>query len=105
MSKPIVTGLMAYGMSGRVFHAPFINAHPGFELKAVVERHEKKASMRYPNIFSYNRTDKLLNDPEVELIIINTPNNTHFELAKKALEAGKHVLIEKPIAVSTDEVK
>ncbi|MDB5024081.1 MAG: oxidoreductase [Mucilaginibacter sp.] len=92
-------------MSGRIFHAPFISAHPGFELRAVVERHEKKASLRYPGIVSYDQTNELLNDHQIELVIINTPNNTHFDLAKQALKAGKHVLIEKPIAAASAEVK
>ena len=96
---------MAYGMSGRVFHAPFIYAHPGFELNAVVERHEKKAAGRYPGIVSYNQTEELLNDQGIELIIINTPNNTHFDLAKRSLQAGKHVLVEKPITATAAEVK
>jgi len=105
MQSPINTGLMAYGMSGRVFHAPFIYAHPGFELSAVVERHEKKMSERYPGIVSYDKTEDLLNDQQIELIIVNTPNNTHFDLAKKSLQAGKHVLVEKPIAATVAEVK
>lgn len=96
---------MAYGMSGRVFHAPFIDAHPGFELSAVVERHEKKMAERYPGIISYNQTEELLNDKEIELIIVNTPNNTHFDLAQRSLQAGKHVLVEKPIAATVAEVK
>jgi predicted dehydrogenase len=105
MSEPIKTGLMAYGMSGRVFHAPFISVHTGFELKAVVERHEKKSILQYPNITSYNSIDELLADDEIELAIVNTPNNTHFDFAMQALAAGKHVLIEKPAAVTTKQVK
>ncbi|MBS1522037.1 MAG: Gfo/Idh/MocA family oxidoreductase [Bacteroidetes bacterium] len=105
MQSPIKTGLMAYGMSGRVFHAPFIYAHPGFELRAVVERHEKKMTERYPGIISYNQTEELLDDQQIELIIVNTPNNTHFDLAKRSLQAGKHVLVEKPIAATVAEVK
>jgi scyllo-inositol 2-dehydrogenase (NADP+) len=105
MQSPIKTGLMAYGMSGRVFHAPFIHAHPGFELRAVVERHDKKAGSRYPDIISYDQTEELLNDNEIELIIVNTPNNTHFDLAKQALQAGKHVLVEKPIGATVAEVQ
>ena len=104
-SKPIVTGLMAYGMSGRIFHAPFLTTNPGFTFKAVVERHEKKAGKVYPGVISYNTTDELLNDAEIELIIVNTPNNTHFDYAIQALNAGKHVLIEKPAAVTSAEVK
>jgi predicted dehydrogenase len=105
MQAPIKTALLAYGMSGRVFHAPFIAAHPAFQLWAVVERHEKKAAKNYPGIISYNQTEDLLNDEEAELIIVNTPNNTHFNLAKQSLLAGKHVLVEKPIAATVAEVK
>jgi scyllo-inositol 2-dehydrogenase (NADP+) len=105
MSASIVTGLMAYGMSGRIFHAPFIHTNPGFTLKAVVERHEKKANRTYPDIISYNTIDDLLNDEEIELIIVNTPNNTHLDYAVRALRAGKHVLIEKPAAATGAQVK
>jgi scyllo-inositol 2-dehydrogenase (NADP+) len=105
MQSLIKTGLMAYGMSGRVFHAPFIYAHPAFELTAVVERREKKAALRYPGIVSYDQTEQLLGDSQIELIIVNTPNNTHFELAMQVLQAGKHVLIEKPVAATVREVK
>jgi scyllo-inositol 2-dehydrogenase (NADP+) len=105
MSKPIVTGLMSYGMSGRIFHAPFISTNPGFTFKAVVERHEKKAANTYPDIISYNSIEELLNDDEIELIIVNTPNYTHLDYAIRAMEAGKHVLIEKPATATVDEVK
>jgi len=105
MSAPIVTGLMSYGMSGRIFHAPFLTTNPGFKFKALVERHEKKAQARYPDVISYNSIDELLADDEIELIIVNTPNDTHFDFALKALNAGKHVLLEKPAAVTSAEVK
>ncbi len=96
---------MSYGMSGRIFHAPFIHAHPGYELKGITERSKKIAAERYPAIVSYNSTDELLADGEIELAIVNTPNYTHYELAKQALKAGKHVLIEKPAAGSITEIK
>ncbi|MDB5140838.1 MAG: yvaA [Mucilaginibacter sp.] len=102
---PIITGLMAYGMSGRIFHAPFLTTNPGFKFKAVVERHEKKAVARYPDLVSYSTIDELLNDDEIELVVVNTPNNTHFDFTIKALNAGKHVLLEKPAAATSAEVK
>ena len=105
MSKPIITGIMSYGMSGRIFHAPFISTNPGFKLKAIVERHEKKAAKIYPEVLSYNTVEDLFNDDEIDLIIVNTPNNTHFDYTIKALNAGKHVLLEKPAAVTVEEVK
>ncbi|MDF3076234.1 MAG: oxidoreductase [Sphingobacteriaceae bacterium] len=103
--EPIKTGILAYGMSGRLFHAPFVATNPGFELYAVTERNKKTATERYPDVKSYNSVDELLQDEAVELVIINTPNNTHYEFAKKALEAGKHILVEKPFATSSAEAK
>ncbi len=105
MDQPIKTGLLAFGMSGRIFHAPFIAANPAFSLDAIVERNTKKAKQFYPEIKSYDTIDELINDPTLELIIVNTPNFTHFDLAKAALQAGKHVLIEKPIAATSAEAK
>jgi predicted dehydrogenase len=76
-----------------------------FKFKAVVERHEKKAAARYPDVISYNSIDELLADDEIELVVVNTPNDTHFDFAIKALNAGKHVLLEKPAAATSAEVK
>ena len=105
MSNPIVAGILSYGMSGRIFHAPFLSTNPGFKLKAVVERHQKKMAERYPDIISYDAVEDILNDNEIELIVVNTPNFTHFGLAKQVLNAGKHVLIEKPMAADQKEIK
>ena len=92
-------------MSGRVFHAPFLSAHPGFSLKAITERSRKAAAERYPDVLSYDSVEELLNDPEIELAVVNTPNNTHYSFAREALMAGKHVLIEKPASANRQEVK
>ncbi|OKS88821.1 Gfo/Idh/MocA family oxidoreductase [Mucilaginibacter polytrichastri] len=105
MENAIVTGLLAYGMSGKLFHAPFLSTNPQFKFKAIVERHEKKAAERYPDLISYDHTFELLNDKEIELVVINTPSYTHYQLAKEAMEAGKHVLLEKPAAATSEEVK
>lgn len=105
MSHSIETGLLAYGMSGRIFHAPFLAAHPCFRLRAVVERHDPQAAQQYPGVRSYLNVDDLLADPALELIIVNTPTATHFELACQALRAGKHVLIEKPVTLSAAQAR
>ncbi|MHA4893600.1 Gfo/Idh/MocA family oxidoreductase [Pedobacter sp. PWIIR3] len=105
MNKEIITGILAYGMSGKVFHAPFINAHPGFKLHAITERNHKQAATDYPGIISYDTIDENINDPATELIIINTPNFTHYDYAAKALRAGKHILVEKPLCATVEEAK
>ena len=94
---------MSFGLSGKVFHAPFLHAHNGFELSAVVERSKKIAHHSYPGIKSYGSIEELLADGEIELVVINTPNNTHYEFALEAIKKNKHVLLEKPFTVTTDQ--
>jgi scyllo-inositol 2-dehydrogenase (NADP+) len=103
MENTITTALLAYGMSGKVFHAPFLSTNKGFNFYAVLERNEKKALKDYSNIKSYDAISDLLADDSIELVVVNTPNNTHFEYAKLALEARKHVLIEKPATTTPEE--
>lgn len=105
MTEPIKTALCSFGMSGWVFHAPFINTNNNFELYAVVERSKNLAVEKFPNIITYRSIDALLADDKVELVIVNTPNNTHFEFAQKALLANKHVVVEKPFTNTVAEAK
>jgi predicted dehydrogenase len=92
-------------MSGWVFHAPFIDAHPGFNFYSVWERTKNNAVEKYPAVKTVRSLEEILNDPGVELVVVNTPNYTHYDYAKKALVAGKHVLVEKPFTVTVSEAK
>lgn len=102
--QPIKTALCSFGMSGWVFHAPFIAAHPGFQLQGVYERSKQKAKETYPDIQSYGSLEDLL-AADNELIVVNTPNDTHYDYTKKALLAGKHVIVEKPFTTTAEEAK
>ncbi len=103
--KLIKTGILSFGMSGKVFHAPFLNLHTGFELTAVVERSDKKAMHFYPDIRSYDSVEGLLSDPEIELVVVTTPTSTHFDFALMALQSGKHVLLEKAFAITSEQAE
>lgn len=103
MMKKINCGLCSFGMSGRVFHAPLIHAHPGFELKAVLERTHNNADKIYPGIKTFRTYDDLLEDQGIELVIVNLPDHLHFDFSKKALEAGKNVIVEKPFTITVKE--
>ena len=104
-TQPINTALCAFGMSGWVFHAPFLQLHPGFNLYAVWERSKKLAQEKYPQITSHNTLEELLKDDTVELVVVNTPSYSHYEYAKKALQAGKHVIVEKPFTATVAEAE
>jgi scyllo-inositol 2-dehydrogenase (NADP+) len=105
MTNPIKTALCSFGMSGWVFHAPFIHVHPGFQLYAVWERSKNLAEQKYPGIITYRSLEEMLADENIELVIVNTPNYTHYEYARKALLAGKHIVVEKPFTVTSTEGK
>src|SRR5437762_3022824 len=90
-------------MSGKLFHAPFIDNHPGYELTAIVERHNNDSRERYPRSKLYRSIEELIADNSIQLIIINTPTHLHFENAKAALEAGKNIVVEKPFTVTVKE--
>ena len=103
--RTVKTAILSYGMSGKIFQAPFLNLHPGFEIAGCWERSKKLIQEDYPNVKSYPTLESVLEDPEVELVIVNTPINTHFEYAKKALEAGKHAVVEKAFTVTAAEAQ
>ena len=103
--KKLNVGLCAFGMSGKIFHAPFYQNHPGFELKAIVERTKNDSKQLYSNSTTYRSVEELLMDESLDLIVINTPIQTHFEYCKKAIEAGKHIIIEKPFTVNANEAR
>ena len=101
--NPIKTGIASYGMSGLVFHAPLLHVNPGFEMMKIVERSYKGSKERYPNVSIVRSFEELLRDKHLELIVINTPDDTHYDYCKMALKAGKHVVVEKPFTMKVAE--
>jgi predicted dehydrogenase len=100
----IRVGLIGFGLAGRVFHAPLISSVAGLELAAVLERSSDNAVQRYPAITTFRSLDEMLADASLGLFVVATPNGTHFEVAKQILEAGRSVVVDKPIAVTSAEI-
>lgn len=115
MSGPIKTAVLGVGLSGLTFHVPFVLALPElFKLHAVLERKPAapggKLQARFgaeaaQGVAIYNTLDQVLADAEVELVIIGTPSETHYEYAKRTLEAGKHVLVDKPVTATSAQAR
>ncbi len=102
-SGPINTALLSFGMSGWVFHAPFVAHNPNFNFYGVWERTKNAAQEAYAGVKTFRTLDALLADDAIELVVVNTPNLTHYEYALAALKAGKHVVVEKPFTVTVKE--
>lgn len=103
--ETIKTGIASFGMSGQVFHAPFLDSNPHFQLCTIVERSKELSKERYPDATIVRSISELLDDKDIELVVINTPDSTHYEYAKMALEAGKHAIVEKPLTTNTAQAK
>jgi predicted dehydrogenase len=97
-------GLVGFGMAGRVFHAPLVSSVDGLELAAVVERHGDQAAQRYPGLTTYRGLEDLLADSSIDLAVVATPSGTHFDVARQVLEAGRHVVVDKPVSVTSGEI-
>ncbi|KAB5576081.1 hypothetical protein GE09DRAFT_1265614 [Coniochaeta sp. 2T2.1] len=99
-------GIIGYGLSAKVFHIPFVALTKNLVLHSIVQRSPKtgdSAPQDYPDIKHHTSVEPLFQDPDVDVVIISTPPNTHFNLAKSALENGKHVLVEKPFVPTSAE--
>ncbi|MCA9780267.1 MAG: oxidoreductase [Candidatus Eremiobacteraeota bacterium] len=102
MKRTFKVGLVGFGMVAERFHAPLISVEPDLCLTHVVERHNARSKEVYPEVTVVRTIDDLLVS-EVDLVVILTPNESHYPLARKALEAGKHVVVDKPMTVTSSE--
>ncbi|MFM0338788.1 oxidoreductase [Paraburkholderia fungorum] len=100
MSASLKIGLMGYGFAGATFHAPVIEHCGRASVAAIATSQSAHALADYPHAKVVADLDALLALDEIECIVIATPNDTHFDLARRALEAGKHVVVDKPVTLT-----
>jgi predicted dehydrogenase len=103
MSRTIRAGVIGFGLGGKIFHAPFLHAIDGLELAAILQRQGDTAAQAYPDVPIVRTIEELLAQPDLSLVVITTPPATHFDLARQCLEAGKHVVIDKPFVASSEQ--
>lgn len=106
MSAPINTCVLGYGLSAKVFQIPYIQLTPGLVLHSILQRTPtaaNDAAADHPTAKIHSSLEAVLADPEIQLVIVSTANSTHYPMAKALLEAGKHVVVEKPFTVTAAE--
>lgn len=103
--RKLKTGIVGYGKSAKVFHIPFLSTMDEFAITAVLERNSAESKKQLPAVRVAKTIEELIGGTDTELIVITTPNDTHFEYASKALRAGKHVVLEKPFTITTDDAE
>lgn len=103
MSQSINTAIIGYGKSAKQFHTPLLKFVPGFKVTTVLQRSKNDASNDFKGVKIVRNLKDLLKDDSISLVIITTPNNLHFEQAFDCLNAGKHVVVEKPFTITTEQ--
>ncbi|ODS04421.1 oxidoreductase [Vibrio scophthalmi] len=101
--KPIRTALIGFGISGQCFQAPIIASIPALKLVAVLSSDKVKVHQQLPDVVVHQDIESLLADDSIELVIIATPNELHYSMAEQALNAGKHVVVEKPFVIHSQD--
>ncbi|MCR8960327.1 oxidoreductase [Variovorax sp. S2] len=104
-SRTLRAGLVGYGFAGQTFHAPVLSAVPGFELAAVASSQPQKVNADWPNAAVVPDVAALVARPDIDLVVVATPNALHYPVAKVALEAGKHVVVDKPFTLDVAEAR
>lgn len=106
MDKTIKVGLIGFGIGGQIFHAPILTTVKGLQLvkiRAVKPDQVNVARTKYPEALIVNTSEEIFNDENIDLVVITTPNASHFPLCMQALEKGKHVVVDKPFTIDTKE--
>ena len=103
MQQPIRVGVVGFGLAGRIFHTAVLQATPGLELAAVVQRSGDDAKKEYPEARLARSLEELLSDVSIQLVVIATPSYSHYELAKQCLHEQRNVVIDKPFTLTSEE--
>lgn len=103
MQAPLRVAVVGYGYGGRTLHVPLITATDGLEMSLVVSSDPAKVAADFPRLRTVTHVDLAFSDPEIDLVVIVTPNDSHAPLAEQALRAGKHVVVDKPFTIYSEE--
>jgi scyllo-inositol 2-dehydrogenase (NADP+) len=106
MSEPIGVGVLGYGYAGRSFHAYLLRFEPRLRLRGVASRdagRREQAERDYPGVKTYESLDRMLQDPEIRLVIVATPHHVHAEQCIQCMDAGRDVVVDKVMCLTTAE--
>lgn len=105
MTKTIRVGVIGFGLAGKIFHTAVIAETPGLELACIVQRSGDEAAKAYPGVKICRSIEEMLGDTSIQLVVVGTPSNAHFEHAMQCLNAGRNVLVDKPFTLTSDEAE
>jgi len=102
-SDLLQVAVLGYGFGGKTFHAPLVSGIPGMRLTHIVSSDPAKVNKDWPEVTVLPKPEDAFALPEIDLVVVATPNETHFDSARRALQAGKHVVVDKPFTTTEKE--
>ena len=105
MNSTINTAIASFGMSGLVFHGPALKVNQNFSVISILERSKNISLQMFPDVRIVRSFDDILNNENIELVVINTPDIFHYEMARQALLQGKHIVVEKPVTLKSKQAE
>jgi scyllo-inositol 2-dehydrogenase (NADP+) len=105
MADVVRVGVIGFGMAGKIFHTAVVSATPGLELAAIVQRKGDEAAKAYPGVKIARSIEEMLEDESIQLAVVATPSDAHFEHAKECLEAGRNVVVDKPFTLTSQDAR
>jgi predicted dehydrogenase len=105
MNNSIKTAIASFGMSGLVFHGPALKVNPGFNVISILERSKNSSKKLFPDVTVVRSYNDILENKDIELVIVNTPDKFHYDMAKLAILSGKHVVVEKPVTLNSAQAE
>lgn len=105
LTDPIRVALIGYGYVGKTFHAPLIKSVPGLQLTVVSSRQPDKVQSDFPGVLVLSSPEEAVSHPDVDLVVIASPNDSHVPLSVAALQAGKHLVVDKPFTITLAEAR
>lgn len=105
VGRGLRVGILGYGYAGKTFHAPLIRSVPELQLRAVNSRYPDRVHADYSGLIVHERPEELIASDDIDLVVVATPNNTHGQLARAAISAGKHVVVDKPFTLDLVEAR
>jgi scyllo-inositol 2-dehydrogenase (NADP+) len=105
MNNSVKTAIASFGMSGLVFHGPALKVNPGYNVISILERSKNSSKKLFPDVTIVRSYNDILENKDIELVIVNTPDKFHYEMAKLAILSGKHVVVEKPVTLDSAQAE
>lgn len=105
LANPIRVGLIGFGFVTKTFHVPLLRGTPGYQIAAISSSHPQNVLATLPDVEVVSSAEKLATHPDLDLVVVASPNDSHARLAELAMRSGHNTVVEKPFTITAEEAR